>query len=149
MMGRSMKLVIVALAASLALSGCSTSVGQWFAGPPTGLDQQMGIAVAMKSAKIGCERLATRALKAGEVANLARSLEYVSGLLAENPTINAEKLTRDLAAASPEVAEFAPEILGVTMLAAAMIPQEQREATYYVLVQGVVGQCRVALGTTS
>ena len=113
------KLMVVALACSLALSGCSTAVGEWFSRPPTDPGQQVGIGAAMKLAKILCTRLATKALKAGEVKDLAKSLDYVTGLLAEDPAIDSEKLTKDLASASPEVAEFAPEIIGAVALASA------------------------------
>jgi len=96
-------------------------------------------------AQRGCVRLAD-ALKPGEVEDLGTSLEYVSDLLSRNPDITPEQLAADLAGASEDAAVFAPEILGVAALAAAKIPEDARGATFYLVVQGVVSQCRTAVG---
>jgi len=134
-----------AIALATMIAGCSTSLGEFFSSPPAGTDQQLAVAAAMKIAQRGCVHLAA-ALKPGEVEDLGTSLEYVSDLLSRNPDITPEQLAEDLAGASEDAAVFAPEILGVAALAAAKIPEDTRGATFYLVVQGVVSQCRRALG---
>lgn len=129
------------------LTGCSTSLGDFFTKPPTAAEQQVALGLAMTGAKYGCQRLAG-SINQGERANVARSLDYVADLLSDNPKITSAELATDLAKADPDVAMFAPEIMVVAGLAAAKIPEEQRQALFFLAITAVVQQCRSALADT-
>lgn len=134
------KMVIAAIAlAVLTLGGCSMMQSR-----PQQPEQYALIEAAKATALAGCNQLAAEALSDRAAGKLRASLVALGSALEHSDPAT---LGDAIAEIDVNVAPYAPAISALAWLAVAQIPPDEAEATYYVVIRGVVDGCAAGLGT--
>lgn len=127
------------LLALTAVAGCT---GAFFTSRPSTPGQYAAIEAAKASSVLTCKSFIAEKLKTTTVEKIAVSLDALSGALAHS---DPSTLSANIAAIDVHSAPFASPIAAIAYAAIATIPDDQAEATYFIVIRGLIDGCGAGL----